>query len=121
MALNPKDDPQRGKGEVSAEDAANLRFLRRLVTILTVTMIVGVIAIVALLVIRLNQPAPSVTLPAQISLPEDTQVVAVTQTNRNILVVTEDELLLIFNASGTELIRSISLAPLADPMAAPSE
>ena len=77
-------------------------------------MIVGVITIVVLLVIRLNQPARMVPVPAQIAMPEGSQVVAVTQTAMNVLVVTEDNSLLIFDASGTELLRAIQLDPLTE-------
>ncbi|MEL6549740.1 MAG: DUF6476 family protein [Pseudomonadota bacterium] len=106
MADDPQEDPNLSPG-----DAANLRFLRRLVTILTATMILGVIIIITLLVIRLTDAPRSIPAPAQLALPEGTRVIAITQTAENILVVTEAQNLLIFDASGTELIRAIQLAP----------
>jgi len=114
------DDPLENGWGMGAEDAAALRFLRRLVTILTATMILGVLAVVVLLVIRLNQPGVSVTVPAQMALPEGTRVIAVTQTANNILVVTEDETLLIFDASGVEFLRAVQLGPLATPLDLPA-
>lgn len=101
-----------GEKPLSDADAATLRFLRRLVTVLTAVMIVGVITIVALLVIRLLQPARMVPIPAQIALPEGTKVVAITQTSTNVLVVTEEQNLLIFDASGVELLRAVQLGNL---------
>ncbi|MEL6913408.1 MAG: DUF6476 family protein [Pseudomonadota bacterium] len=102
------------KSELSPGDAANLRFLRRLVTVLTATMIVGVILIVTLLVIRLGDAPRPIPAPAQLALPEGTRVIAITQTAENILVVTEAQNLLIYDASGTELLRAILLAPPGD-------
>ncbi|MEL6607856.1 MAG: DUF6476 family protein [Pseudomonadota bacterium] len=101
--------------EQDQPEPANLRFLRRLVTVLTMVMIVGVIAIVALLVIRLSQPARMVPIPAQIALPEGTRVVAITQTAQNVLVVTEGQNLLIFDASGTELLQAVPLDIAVQP------
>ncbi|MEM1300983.1 MAG: DUF6476 family protein [Pseudomonadota bacterium] len=95
------------------EEPANLRFLRRLVTVLTATMIIGVITIVGLLVMRLNAPVsapPSASFDArEINLPDGAVVTAVTRTNTEILVVTEDRQILVFDRSGTEMQRTISL------------
>ncbi|MEM1233239.1 MAG: DUF6476 family protein [Pseudomonadota bacterium] len=102
------DDPYRADG-VDAEEAKNLVFLRRLVTVLTIVMIAGVLSIVALLVIRLGDTPTGVAVPSQIALPEGTRALAVTQTPSNILVVTERQNLLIFNASGTELLGAVQL------------
>ncbi|MCH2076969.1 MAG: DUF6476 family protein [Rhodobacteraceae bacterium] len=102
------EDPYKADG-VSAEEARGLVFLRRLVTVLTVVMIAGVLAIVALLVIRLGDGPTTIAVPAQIALPEGTRAIAVTQTATNILVVTETENLLIFDASGTELLGAVQL------------
>ena len=101
--------------ETEGPEPSTLRFLRRLVTVLTATMILGVIAIVVLLVIRLNQAPRPLLMPAQIALPDGTRVVAITQTMENVLVVTEEQNLLIFDASGTELLRAIQLAPPETP------
>ncbi|MEO0665915.1 MAG: DUF6476 family protein [Pseudomonadota bacterium] len=98
---------------LSQADETNIRFLRRLVTVLTIAMIAGVILITALLVIRLGQTPRSIPVPAQIALPEGTEVTAITQTSENILVVTASQNLLIFNASGTELIRAIQLSEVS--------
>ncbi len=53
-----------------------------------------------------------VPIPAQIALPEGTKVVAITQTSTNVLVVTEEQNLLIFDASGVELLRAVQLGNL---------
>lgn len=102
------EDPYKADG-VSAEEARGLVFLRRLVTVLTAVMIVGVLAIVALLVIRLGEGPTTVVVPSQIALPEGTRAIAVTQTANNILVVTETENLLIFDAAGTMLLGAVQL------------
>lgn len=83
------------------EEPANLKFLRRLVTILTGTMIVGVVVIIGLLVMRINgNPAPtalSPDLPADITLPEGTRATAFTMGNTWYAVVTADDKILIFD------------------------
>lgn len=99
---------------MDVEDTPTLRFLRRLVTVLTATMILGVLTIVVLLVIRLNEIPVQLAVPAQILLPEGTRVVAVTQTATNILVVTETQNLLIYNASGTELLGAVQLGQFTE-------
>ena len=74
---------------------ANLKFLRRLVTILTGTMIVGLVVVIALLVIRL-QPA-SVPLPDEITLPDGATAVSFTQAQDWYAVVTDANKILIFD------------------------
>lgn len=105
MVLSDDTDPP-----LAPQDARNLAFLRRLVTVLTATMILGVLTIVVLLVIRLQTPPRTIPIPAQIALPEGTRVIAITQTADRLLVVTEEDNLLVFDASGTMLERRIPLS-----------
>ncbi|MBR9764891.1 MAG: hypothetical protein GYB53_15535 [Rhodobacteraceae bacterium] len=81
-------------------EPANLRLLRRLVTLLLVVMILGLITLVSLIVIRFARP-PAPALPTQISLPEGTIAEAITQGRGWYAVVTADQRLLIFDTTGT--------------------
>ncbi|MFC6637647.1 hypothetical protein GV827_20165 [Sulfitobacter sp. JBTF-M27] len=76
-------------------EPANLRFLRRLVTVLTVVMICGVLVVIGLLVTRLNRDAPS--LPDMITLPQGATAVAFTQGPDWYAVVTSQDTILIFD------------------------
>ena len=81
-------------------EPANLRFLRRLVTVLTVVMIGGVLVVIALLVTRLNRDTP--ILPEQISLPDGARAIAFTQgTDWYAVVTSEDEILIFDRLSGS--------------------
>jgi len=89
------------------QEPANLKFLRRLVTVLTAVMIAGVLVIIALLVIRLSdRPAP---WPEEIALPAGTRAQAVTRGEGWLAVVTEDQRLLIFNAGTGALEQEIAI------------
>jgi len=90
-------------------DPANLKFLRRLVTVLTGTMIVGVLVIIALLVMRITQPAVSMPLPDSILLPDGTQAAAFTAGNGWYAVVTTDNEILIFDQTGGALRQTIQI------------
>jgi len=84
-------------------EPANLRFLRRLVTVLTATMILGLLTIVALFVIKFMGPVTArLTLPAEITLPAGQTATAVTQGTSWIGVVTTD-------ASGIERIHILNV------------
>ena len=88
---------------VEISEPANLRFLRRLVTVLTATMILGLLTIVALFVIKFMGPvAKPLTLPTAIALPEGQTAQAVTQGLDWIGVVTID-------AGGVERIHILNL------------
>ncbi|WP_386627318.1 DUF6476 family protein [Sulfitobacter geojensis] len=76
-------------------EPANLRFLRRLVTVLTVVMIAGVIVVIGLLVTRLNRKAPA--LPDQITLPAGKTAHAFTQGADWYAIVTSDNEILIYD------------------------
>ncbi|WP_299874213.1 DUF6476 family protein [uncultured Sulfitobacter sp.] len=76
-------------------EPANLRFLRRMVTVLTAVMICGVLVVVGLLVTRLQRDAPP--LPDQITLPEGVSAQAFTQAADWYAVVTDNNEILIYD------------------------
>ncbi|MCR9124619.1 MAG: DUF6476 family protein [Rhodobacteraceae bacterium] len=91
----------------SEAEPANLRFLRRLVTVLTAVMICGVVVIVGLLVMRLSTPAPA--LPAAIALPEGARPLAFTQAPGWYAVVTTDDRILIYDRADGQLRQTIEV------------
>ena len=76
-------------------EPANLRFLRRMVTVLTTVMICGVVIVIGLLVTRLSRNAPD--LPSQIALPDGAKAVAFTQAADWYAVVTDAGEILVFD------------------------
>ena len=84
--------------------AANLRFLRRLVTVLTATMILGLVTIVALLVIRFTTAPPPLRLPDTVTLPDGARPLAFTRGTGWYAVVTDADEILIFDAA-TDTLR----------------
>jgi len=96
------------------EEPANLKFLRRLVTILTGTMIVGVVVIIGLLVMRINSKPASVStgldLPASITLPEGAQATAFTMGKGWYAVVTDGDAILIYDADSGALWQTIRIS-----------
>lgn len=75
-------------------------------------MIGGVITVVGLIVTRMPQAFVNATpmLPDNLTLPEGTQLEAVTFGKNWIAVVTSDDRLLIYEKSGT-LVREIEILP----------
>lgn len=91
-------------------EPANLRFLRRLVTVLTAVMIAGLVAIVSLIVIRFTAATkPPAPLPAEIALPSGATASAFTQGGDWYAVVTTDDQILIFDRATHELRQTISI------------
>ncbi|MGR3322442.1 MAG: DUF6476 family protein [Pseudooceanicola sp.] len=90
-------------------EPANLRFLRRLVTVLTAVTLAGLILITGLLVIRFRDTAPP--LPAEITLPDGAEARAVTLAEGLVLVVSEDGRLFIFDRVTGRLKQSLALDP----------
>lgn len=101
------------QSQIEPPEPANLRLLRRLVTVLTATMIAGFLILIALLVIRL----PDITadrhlpLPDAITLPDGTQAAAFTQGPDWYAVVTTDDRILIYDRATGVLRQSVAIAP----------
>ena len=93
--------------EQEIEEPAQLRFLRRLVTLLTAVMIGGVLLIITLLVIRLNdKPA---LLPELLVLPEGIEAKAVTMGESWYAVVTANDEILIYDRLTGKLRQRIQI------------
>ncbi|MFC6760278.1 DUF6476 family protein [Sulfitobacter porphyrae] len=88
-------------------EPANLRFLRRLVTVLTVVMICGVLVVIGLLVTRLGNRAPD--LPDQISLPGGAAARAFTQGDHWYAVVTDQDQILIFDRLTGKITQTVDI------------
>ncbi len=90
-----------------APEPANLRFLRRLVTILTATMIAGVLLIIGLIVIRFYDTPPP--LPEAINLPDGQKAVSFTQGPDWYAIVTEDNRILIYDRVTAQLKQEVRI------------
>ncbi|MDG1448574.1 MAG: DUF6476 family protein [Ascidiaceihabitans sp.] len=88
-------------------EPANLRFLRRLVTVLTATMLIGVVVVVGLLVTRLSSKGPD--LPEMITLPDGSEATAFTQGDTWYAIVTSGNEVLIYNRTDGTLKQTITL------------
>lgn len=91
----------------NVKEPANLRFLRRLVTVLTAVMICGVLVLIGTLVTRLNTAAP--VLPDSITLPGGASARAFTQGDSWYAVVTDANEILIFDRLTGALTRTVTL------------
>lgn len=89
-------------------EPGNLRLLRLLVTTLMVVMILGVLVIVGLLVTRLSADRTP-PLPDQIALPDGARALAVTAGPGWYAVVTQDQRILIFDATSGSLRQSVEI------------
>lgn len=88
-------------------DPTLVRMLRTLVTVMSVVMIVGFIVLIVLFVIRFrDQPAP---LPAEITLPEGQSPYAVTRGKDWYAVVTQDQQILIYDASTGKIVQTVDI------------
>ena len=90
-------------------EPANLRFLRRLVTVLTTVMICGVLVVIGLLVTRLNRDSP--ILPQEIALPEGASAVAFTQGPDWYAVVTDRNEIITFDRLTGKLRQTVQVTP----------
>jgi hypothetical protein len=88
-------------------EPANLRFLRRLVTVLTGVMIGGLLLIIALVVIRFNDAAPD--LPDVITLPDGARATAFTRGTGWYAVVTDADEILVFDRMTGQLRQRITI------------
>ncbi|WP_257883634.1 DUF6476 family protein [Roseobacter insulae] len=93
--------------EEEVAEPANLRFLRRLVTVLTATMIGGLLLIIALIVTRFNDAPPD--LPAEIALPGGAKAISFTQGPGWFAVVTDADEILIYDRITGQLRQSITI------------
>ncbi len=93
--------------EQEIEEPAQLRFLRRLVTLLTAVMIGGVLLIITLLVIRLNDKPE--LLPETVTLPEGVEAKAVTQGESWFAIVTQTDEILIFDRLSGKLRQRVQI------------
>ncbi|MEL7098665.1 MAG: DUF6476 family protein [Pseudomonadota bacterium] len=91
------------------EDAPQLTFLRRLVTVLTATMILGVLLIVTLLVIRLNTAPAPLTLPEGLTLPDGSVPQAITLTQTRVLIIDSAGTLYIHDRASGERLQTLEL------------
>ena len=89
------------------DEPANLRCLRRMVTVLTVGMIGGVLVLIAVLVTRLSDQGPD--LPRAITLPDGSRAQAFTQGRGWYAVVTEADEILIFDQLTGALRQTIAI------------
>jgi hypothetical protein len=92
------------------DEPANLKFLRRLVTVLTGTMIVGVVVIIGLLVMRINAKPAAPALPESITLPDGSTASAFTMGNGWYAVVTTGNEILIYDRDSGELRQTVQIA-----------
>ena len=88
-------------------EPANLRFLRRLVTTLTATMIVGLLAIFTVLVIRLQSPVA--IFPKITALPVGTQVISVSRSPRELIVIDQNRKIYLLSLDGEKLLHMQTL------------
>jgi hypothetical protein len=88
---------------------ANLRFLKALVTALTLVMMLGMGTLVVLFITRFPK-AQSLSLPAQITLPEGATATAFTQGQGWFAIVTTDDHILIYNRKDGALRQTITIS-----------
>jgi hypothetical protein len=100
------ENPDMPPGSEQSEPA-NLKFLRRLVTVLTATMIGGVLLIIGLIVIRFYDVPPP--LPDSIALPDGARALTFTQGPDWYAVVTSDDQILIFDRVTGRLQQTIAI------------
>jgi hypothetical protein len=92
---------------VEPKEPANLKFLRRLVTVLTATMLVGVVVVVGLLVTRLSGKGPD--LPEIVQMPDGKTAVAYTQGDTWFAIVTTENEILIYNRTDGQLRQTVQI------------
>ena len=90
-------------------EPANLRFLRRLVTVLTAVMICGLLVIIGLFVTRLGRLPDPLALPDAIALPDGTRATAFTQAADWYAVVTDAGQILIFDRATGSLRQTVDI------------
>lgn len=94
---------------MQTEEPANLKFLRRLVTVLTGTMIFGVVVIIGLLVMRINAKPATQVHPDSITLPDGSAASAYTVGDGWYAVVIGGNKILIFDHDTGTLRQTIEI------------
>ena len=92
---------------MSPEIVPHLRFLKALVAGLALAMVLGLAAIVVILWVRLGT-AQLPQLPDNVTLPDDATAKAITFAENRLIVLTENDLVLVYDGEG-ELLQSIEL------------
>lgn len=92
---------------MSPEIVPHLRFLKALVAGLALAMVLGLAAIVVILWVRLGT-AQLPQLPDNVTLPDDATAKAITFAENRLIVLTENDLVLVYDGDG-ELLQSIEL------------
>lgn len=100
------DNPEKDSG-ADLSEPANIRFLRRLVTVLTATMIAGVLTIIALIAMRFYDVPP--VLPETLALPDGARAVSFTQGPDWYAVVTDADDILIYDRVTGRLKQTIEI------------
>ena len=86
-----------------------LGFLKALVTVLTVVMIAGLVILIVLIVLRVNRSGAEFPLPENFDLPDGVAARAVTVTDAEVLVVSEDGRLFVYDRRTGALAKTVSL------------
>ncbi|WBU64471.1 DUF6476 family protein [Paracoccus aerodenitrificans] len=103
MQNDIKDGSAQGEREVAGQSDApvpHLLFLKLMVGGLSVAMVLGLAVIVVILWIRLSEP-PLPELPASVELPANTSAEAVTFAGNRLIVLTDRDEVLIYDADGS--------------------
>jgi len=107
MTLPPDMPPPEGQ-------SPDVRLVKRLVVVLTSVMILGVIVIIGLLVTQIARSPAPFGLPEHVSLPEGARAQAVTLSRDWVLVVTEDQIVLVFDRRSGTLVHRLDLPEAPD-------
>ena len=91
-------------------EPANLRFLRRLITVLTLTMIFGLVTIIGLIVMRFTGKA-DLPLPTEFILPDGAKAQSFTIGPDWAAVVTQDNEIIIFDREDFSIRQTIQIQP----------
>ncbi len=96
--------------EVSPE-SSQIRILRRLVVALLVVMIAGTVAMTTVITIRALRLESPAVFPDSIAIPEGHEITAITRGTHWIVVVTNQDLILVFDSTGRKLRQTVKIRP----------
>lgn len=91
-------------------EPANLRFLRRLITVLTLVMIFGLLTIIGLIVMRFTGEV-ELPLPTEFILPDGAKAQTFTMGSDWAAVVTQDDQIIIFDREDFSIRQTIQIEP----------